>query len=321
MRTVLIAALAALATSAKLHAALYFAPLVLFYAWDRGFRSFALMTAVGAVLVLAPFALPLFSLADYVSWFEPVTAGKHNSWGVFLKVFRYSLFYFAPLIFPFLERKSLEPRDWVYVGAYAGCIVLAYFPASKPGAGMHYLLPFAPVAVDVALRYGAARFTRRAATIAAAALAVALLLVCMPIQQRFIEALHWDEARAIEVEIRQILADFKGRSLEMGVGETVVSYPKTFQKPILVTAGNPYSLDAAIMTETAYLKIPLPPATIERIRRCHTDAWLIPAGERPFTMIGYYAMPAFGQEFQEAFLAAYEKRRSYRIFDVWACKR
>lgn len=321
LRAVAIALCTGLAVGAKLHAALYFAPIVLFYVWERGFGTLALMAAVGAAVMLAPFALPLFSLNDYLSWFEPVAAGKQNSWGVFLKVFRYSLFYFAPLVFPLLERKTLQKRDWLYVGAYAGCLVLAYFPASKPGAGMHYLLPFAPVAVDIAIRYGAARFTRRAATAAAAILAVALLLICMPIQQRFIEALRWDDARAIESEIRQIMADFKGRSLEMGVGETVVSYPRTFQKTILVTAGNPYSLDAAIVTETAYLKIPLPPETIARVRACRTNAWLIPAGERPFAMVGYYAMPAFGQEFQDAFLAAYEKRRSYRTFDVWVCRR
>ncbi|MSO92761.1 MAG: hypothetical protein EXQ86_05085 [Rhodospirillales bacterium] len=321
LRALLIALCAALAAGAKLHAALYFAPIVLFYVWERGLGTLILMGAAGALLVLAPFALPPFSLVDYLSWFEPVAAGKQNSWGVFLKVFRYSLFYFAPLVFPLLDRKTLRARDWAYVGAYAGCLVLSFFPASKPGAGMHYLLPFAPIAVDIALRYGAAGFTKRMATAAAAILALALLAVSMPIQERFVRALHWDEARAVGGEIRQIMADFSGRTIEMGVGDTVVSYPRTFQKTILVTAGHPYSLDAAIVTETAYLKIPLPPETVARIRACRTDVWLIPAGERPFAMVGYYAMPAFGQEFQDAFLAAYEKRRSYRYFDAWACRR
>lgn len=324
-KSVLIALCAGVAAGAKLHAAIYFVPVALVHCQGRGLKTLALMGGVGLLAVLAPFALPQFSLPDYLSWF-PKVSGKEHNWNIFLKVFRYALFYLAPLAFFLAARRWTDAaqgrRESVYLASYVGCVGLSFVLASKPGAGIHYLYPFMPLAVDLIVRNARRPETsRRLAWAGWAAVAVALLAVAAPIEQRFLRALHWEESRAIGGELGRIMEAYPGRSIEMGVGERIESYPRTFLRPLLVTAGHPYSFDAAIVTETGALGIPLPDATIERIRSCRTDLWLVPKGERPFAMTGYYAIPVFGEDFRAAFLAAYEKTASYEVFDVWACRR
>jgi len=90
---------------------------------------------------------------------------------------------------------------------------------------------------------------------------------------------------------------------------------------MLLLAGNPYTLDAAVTIEWSKLNIAFPDSTLALIRGCSTDLWLIPKGERPFAMIGYYGNPVFEASFIAAFLASYAKDKSFEYFDVWACKR
>jgi hypothetical protein len=325
-KSALIALLAGVAAGAKLHAALYFVPVALAHAHGRGTKTLALMGGVGLLTVLAPFALPPFSLADYLTWF-PKVAGKEHNWNIFFKVLRYALFYMAPVL-PFaLARTWRGPvhgrRETVYLASFLACLGLTLLPASKPGAGIHYLYPFMPLAVDLVMRNARRLMTadRKLVVGAVGVLAAALFMVDTPIQQRFFRALHWEESRAIGGELRRIMAAYPGRTIEMGVGERVESYPKTFLRPLLVTAGHPYSFDAAIVTETVAMGIPLPRETVERVRACRTDLWLVPKGERPFAMTGYYATRVFDEEFRAAFVQAYEKAASFEVFDVWACRR
>ncbi|MFP6735183.1 MAG: hypothetical protein VB959_15245, partial [Rhodospirillales bacterium] len=56
------------------------------------------------------------------------------------------------------------------------------------------------------------------------------------------------------------------------------------------------------------------------VRGCNTDIWLIPKGESPFTMIGYYGARMLDTSFADAFLGSYTKAKSFEFFDAWVCK-
>jgi hypothetical protein len=47
---------------------------------------------------------------------------------------------------------------------------------------------------------------------------------------------------------------------------------------------------------------------------------LIPKGERPFAMVGYYGNPVFEPAFIDAFMSRYAKEKSFEYFDVWTCR-
>ncbi|MFQ5766097.1 MAG: hypothetical protein ACE5GT_14350, partial [Rhodospirillales bacterium] len=252
--------------------------------------------------------------------------GKETSVPLLAKVLRYALFYLTPTLFFAAALKwrdgGVGRAEHVSVGVFVLSLLAALVPASKPGAGWYYVFPFLAVSVDMIVRY-AAMAARRQAVVqgAVATVAAALLIVSVPVQKRFQRALHWEAAQGAVAEVEKIMAAFPGRTIQMGMGDTDARYERTFVKPLLVFAGHPYTLDTAIRVELSKLGVPLSEAAMRRIETCHTEIWLVPRGERPFTMIGYYGNPVFGERFKGAFHRHYEKLRSFQYFDAWACKR
>ena len=53
------------------------------------------------------------------------------------------------------------------------------------------------------------------------------------------------------------MTEYSGRSIEMGFGDNVKTYPRTYYRTLLVMAGHPYTLDAAPAMEMNMWKIPL----------------------------------------------------------------
>jgi hypothetical protein len=324
-RSLVIALCGGLAVGFKIHAGLYFVPVALYHCTGRGFKNFLFMSAVGVAVILVPFAAEQFSLSNYLAWF-PMQLGKTADPALLQKVFRYSIFYAAPILFFVAALKwpngDIDRPEKVYFSSFVFCLALLVVPATKPGAGWHHFFPLLAICIDMIVRYaGAVTGGKMIVQTAVAALAAALLIVSIPIQKRFARALHWHEARRITADLDAVMAAFPGKTIQMGTGETFTGYNRTFYKPLLVFAGHPYTLDVGIILEISANGVPLPEATITRINDCHTQIWLVPAGESPFAMTGYYGNPVFDERFRAAIGANYEKRKEFRYFDAWACAR
>ena len=138
-------------------------------------------------------------------------------------------------------------------------------------------------------------------------------------QKRFFRSLHWQTEAAIQAELEAIQAANLGSTIEMGVGENLAKYRNTFQRTRLVIAGHPYTFDVATQIEASKLGYPLSAATLDLIRACRSRIWLIPKGERPFTMQGYYGNTIFSDAFRAVFHETYVRRESRNYFDLWLC--
>ncbi len=323
-KSLLIGLCGGLAAGFKLHAGVYLLPVFLLHCWERSFMTFWLIAAVGAVALALPFAFDPFSLANFAAWF-PLVAAKNTEILLATKVFRYLLFYLAPVFF-FLAAirwsdRPLEKAETAYFGAFILSVLIVIVPAMKPGAGWYYFFPFLAITIDMIVRYSASIIRNRTVVLGGVGvLAAALLILSVPVQKRFQRALHWDEARQITAEIDQVMAAYPGATIQMGTGDSLVGYNKTLFKPLLVFAGHPYTLDVAVAMETTASGVALSDAVRTRIEGCHTQIWLVPTGESPFKMTGYYGNPVFDDSFKATFRRRYEKRKSFAYFDVWACR-
>ena len=132
--------------------------------------------------------------------------------------------------------------------------------------------------------------------------------------ERFYRALHWKDIEEIQSEIRTIMKENQGRTIEMGFGKNLATYPRTLSRTLLVFAGHPYSIDSAPAMETNKWNIPLPEETLSMLRHCKTDLWLIPVGEQPFTMIGYYGELAPGSGIRRCFQRRVWEGKILQIF-------
>ncbi len=325
-KSAVIAVAAALAVGMKIHAGVYFAPVVIFHCMNekRGLKTFAAMAVIGLSVVLLPFAFSVFSLSSFAEWIV-MHVKKESPVEFVFKFVRYGAIYAAPALFYFAARrwsgKRFASAEKIYFWVFAASLAAVLFPATKAGAGPHYFYPFLAVLVDqILIHAGRVKKHKLKVWGLAGVLAAVILIVGIPVQKRFFRALHWQQVTDIQTEIRAIMAAYPDRTIEMGIGQDVRIYPRTFNRTLLVLGGHPYTFDAAEAAEMNKWKVPLNDAVFSMLRGCNTDIWLIPKGEAPFTMIGYYGSPGVDEVFTETFNASYGKVKSFEFFDVWACR-
>lgn len=325
VKSLAIAVMAGIAVGMKLHAGAYFAPVVIYHCLNskRGLKTFAVMAVVGLSVVMLPFAFSVFSFANFLDWILALSE-KENPITSIPKFARHGFIYAMPVVFYLAAwrwpGKKIGHAEKAYFWVFVVSLALILVPATKAGAGTHYFFPFVAVLIDLILRnIGRVKIHRTIVWGMAGVLAATIFIVGVPVQKRFFRALHWQESAAVQAEIRTIMAAYPERTIEMGIGEDLKTYPRTFNRTLLVLGGHPYTVDHAPAMEITMLKIPLNDALLSMLRGCNTDIWLVPKGEKPFKMIGYYGTPTFGQAFSDTFNASYTKTKSFKFFDVWVC--
>jgi hypothetical protein len=130
------------------------------------------------------------------------------------------------------------------------------------------------------------------------------------------------QGRRMLQEIRDIetfVAEHPG-VVEMGYG---VDDPMTFERPVLVFRNNAYLLDAPAVGEHQLAGLGIPPATLDALRQCRVNYWLVPKGEAPFTSLNMYPavflQPVFPDEFRRVFHQTHTLIATTEYFDAWQC--
>lgn len=308
----------------KAFAPIYFLPFGLLMLFRDGVVA-CVLTVIFALIVAAfPFAFDTFKfehLADLLS----LMTSKPNSVDELIKVIRYSLYYIVPAVIftiPIYRHMNSKARQetMLLLAGFIAAILLVMYPAQKPGAGMYYWVPFAPIVADMLVRGLKASQEKQNFLWAAVVMALLVNVLAIPTEKRFWRSLDWQTATGVADEIELITKAHPTKSIEIGIGDNNESYRKTYQRTRLVFDGHPYSLDTSIVIETTAWGIDIKPETIALITTCATDLWLIPAGELPFDWIGYYGNDIYGPAFRAAFGSAYKRIEERTYFDVYACR-
>lgn len=312
----------------KVFAPIYFLPFGILMLFRDGIIACVLTVVVALLVTSFPFAFDTFRFGHLRDLLGLMTT-KPDSLDGLLKVLRYALYYFIPAVVSVMaivrSSASVERRDGLFLctGLFIA-MALVIYPAQKPGAGMYYLVPFAPVVADLMVRgLRASKASSYHGSFLWSALLITLLVnvLAIPTDKRFWRSLDWDTANGVAAEIDSVAKSYPDRSIEIGIGDNNDSYRKTYQRTRLVFEGHPYMLDTSIVIETTAWGIDIKPSTIALISSCATDLWLIPAGERPFDWIGYYGNDIYGPDFRAAFHDAYQRIEQRTHFDVYACRK
>ena len=324
-KSILIALVASLAVGMKLHAGIYFAPVVIFHCVNkkRGIKTFVIMALIGLIFTFLPFFFSIFPVADFWAWIF-YHINKDSPSQLAFRYFRYGLIYASAGLFYILASRWSEEghslAEKIYFGLFLTCLIITLFPATKVGAGTYYFYPFLAVLVDQILRHISQINKHKKKIWCLFSVLVGILLISsIPTQKRFFQALHWEQTSAVKAEISNIMTSYSGRTIEMGVGDNVKTYYRTFYRTLLVMEGHPYTIDAAPAMELNMWKVPITENLLAKILGCNTDIWLIPKDEVPFNMIGYYGAPTLDKSFKETFISSYKKINSFDYFDIWGC--
>ena len=305
---------------------LYALPLLVLLVRRDGWLGGGVSVVAGAVVALLPFALPNVSLSAFLAWVE-LSAGNGIRGAALRQNLDWAAFLLIPLIVAVVAAVRdgrADRREWPLGAALLAGVTGVVVAAAKPGAGPYHLLPFVPV-----IAFGVARAVGDAGSLPRQRLAAAALLGWL--------ATATVAAAAQQVSFFATLSESRGRdeagdvqafldrepSLAVQMADSRYDRP-TYARPLLTFRSGLYLLDTPAVQEHQLAGVAVPPATIEAIRACRAEAWLVPAGTEPFAGVNRYpamAMaPLYPDALRQAFHAAYARVGATTYFDVWRCR-
>ncbi len=317
----------------KIHAVLYFFPLLAMVYRDHGLKSALATVVLGVVAAAFPFEVVHgISLPDYVEVLKLATKHKILT-DSFLTMFAWAAMLALPCVIAaisFFQADSRAFKDWrdenrSVIWAFGIGVALIILVASKEGAGPHHLAPFAPIfsylfcrllAEHPASLSGGAE--GRLVESLVGGYLIAALLAIFSSQYTVVSIVrdHIPAADAAIAEIREIESRYPNKTIAMGF--SLEKYSSTFYRVNLVFDHNPYPVDAAALMDMEESGLHLPPATLEALLAGSTQLWLFPASQEPFSLLNFYSSrQLFSPEFQRIFFENYQKREHGKVFDIW----
>ncbi|MEN8005469.1 MAG: glycosyltransferase family 39 protein [Candidatus Krumholzibacteriota bacterium] len=322
------------AVNLKVHAALYFLPILPLAARRFGWRSlFPTMLGAGGVIA-APFVFhPQVSIVNYVAWLR--NAVGHglvaDSVAVTLQYTAYLLLPVAVLLLVSPVRASqLKQHAAVLLGLVAS-LALTLVLAAKPGAGLVHLLPLVPSTMYIAgMLLQEILEVRNWSPIspvpglrqcAVAAVVMTALLTGSVNAYRAVRLVDWQISQAPDLasDVQGIIEQFPDLSIGMACGGENASFRHTWLRPLLVFADNPLLVEPVSVMDCRLTGLKMPPETYRALEKGIVNLWLVPRGQRPFDKENWYAPhdPVFSNRFRQHFESLYSRAGHSRYFDLW----
>jgi len=331
----------------KITAIFYFLPLFILCIRGHGWRRAAWALAGAVLFALVPFFLPRISAAGYLNWLHQASRQPLSRTEV-PRELKLLVAVCAPLALLLWQsaRRSRNGlaiylgKNRVFLVTLGGCLTAVAISAAKIGAGPHHFMPFYPiVGYACADLYRAMKGTTMAQSVGSRWNLIPLLWFWLALGLATQLATGFSStvstlltsrpfAASVISDLREVMRTHPGKKIEMGYGQMNAQYKLTFFRPLLVFAGNPLTIDAVALGDMQLSGVEMPQSTLEYLRACRTQIWLIPKGDPPFAMVNIYslidprAFPArqlFGDDFRRIFFQQFHKQGSSQHFDIWEC--
>ncbi len=319
----LLGAAAGLALNLKVSGPLYLLPAFALVMSEKGWPTTISAAAIALVAGLWPFLLPSISLAHYVQYIE-LSARNGLVLAKLRQNLEWALLLAAPLAviaWSDLKARSGERLSRLFVLSLGIALVVVTVIAAKPGAGPYHLLPFVPVlayALVAAPRELWNRVWPRSILVAAIFTAV---IIAVPRQSTFVQTVSRRDLTLPIEDLRRFADAHPARRIAVGyAGTSRVSDAR----PEIVFRTGEYLLDAPAIQEHRLSGLDVPASTLDVIRSCQIEYWLVPQDAEPFAVPSAYfpngPRDVFSETFRQVFASSYQRTGSTRFFDVWECR-
>ena len=346
--TVLLAFACACSVDVKVTAPLYF--LVPFFILWRKHGNTALILTGGltACLALMPFISPAISLPHYLGWLHEATHHPLSKKLLEMNLFAGFLLVSLPclMVGRFYLSDPLRATNFLRRHYHLGLVFLVslggtVLTGSKLGSGRNHLNSTFIIAA-----YLAAAIWKETGTVTPSLAALssfvfttyAVFFIVPALTQlhdmRALCVLRRSHELKVAEDIQAILRTHPSRAVEMGYdddegGGDQLNELTSFRYQ-LVFAGNPLTVDAGAMFDMGLAGVKIPASTVDYVRACNTQVWLIPKGGVPFATLNGFAKQApehfkdspqlFDRPFRDAFSRRYRKTESSEFYDLWTCR-
>ena len=303
-----------LAVNFKVHAFVYFLPILVDLWWTGGWRALLRVAMFSGMTFFIPFLIPGISLHDYFVTVSEQVAGGTVSSSLMVKNTIYAVVILPLLVLPLIAHQH-QFRDKVYAWIVLATLGLLFYPASSQGAGPHHFLPLLPVLIEA----------RRRLEPEGIAAEFAPFLIVLTASFAMQGTLHnmaskrgWD---LVSEEALAVARHSPVQPIQIGYGESPKSYEiSELSKTVLAFNFYPVLLGGQILNELREIGIEGSTRWIPYLTECRIKRWLLPKGEKPFTTISYYdRSQLFSKEFRQAFFTRYKLVETTEHFDLWDC--
>jgi len=305
-----------LAVNFKVHAFLYFLP-ILWQLWTRrGCRAAPPVVVCSLATFFAPFLLPGISLHDYLAMMTQQIGSRTRHYELLVPVAAYCAALSLPVLLP-LCRRRVPSADRYFGIAVLASLALAAYPATFPGAGPYHLLPLLPLLVE-------ARHRLNPQGIGAEFSVFPLLFFAATTTSLTFTRTHDHQVwPAYADEALQLARQAPpGSVVDIGYGDNQRSYEiAQLAKTELSFNGFPRRIDAQILMELKKTEIDGARRWIPYLTQCQVGRWIMPRGEEPFAARSYFYdnVLLFDDAFRQAFAANYRPVADSEHFTVWEC--
>lgn len=320
-----------ISTNLKITAFLHFIPIYVLLLYRFGFLSIFISSSIALFTVALPYLIfAQISFTNYWTWLQQVRLKGINP-NQIPKNLLWMGFVGVPVAIVFLQSrftgffKQWLPKNFLYCMTLILGIVVNAIISSTRGALENNMLPFVPLLVYLAIEQS--QFVKPSKILtpislsAAIAFTLSISLAVYSTEVKFLDRMNTAPGHRAIADLNQFMAANPNRTIGMGYG--AVSYQLSTYRPQLVFNGNPYLLDSASLMEMQASGLNnTPERTLNALRTCQTEIWLIPKGKLPFQVYSYYPplQKLFSDEFRQTFAQHYEKQSSTKFYDAWACK-
>lgn len=312
--------LGGLSVNSKIHAGLYFAPILLFqlehYGWKQSLslRKCGGMLMGAAVGLVGPFLLPGISFPLFWYWALIVSKVPRS-----LNLLMECLTYAVPWLV-LLERVgfySRWPRTFICLVV---CVVITACFGSKVGAGPHHMMLYVPIFIlFTTFAWTQDRSRSKPYAVALATAVFLSFVLCGYEVQRFLshQFLQWSHQAEVRKDLERLVKNYPG-SRDVGYSDAE-NYWRSFFRPLVVAQSADYSFDFPAVTEMSGAGVRFPENTWKRLESCAVKTMILPKG-RPWQMTGYFGDELFSSRFQHAFLEHYRLVGSSENFQIFQCE-
>ncbi len=305
-----------LAVDLKVHAFLYFIPL-LADLWSRkGIWAPLIAVAVSLATFILPFLAPRISFEDYVGGLAQQIGNRGQTSSQLWPISTTLSLLLLPVVFSAVNQYH-RPRVKISAAATLLTALLLVYPATAAGCGAYHFLPLVPALAELYYRL------KPNGVIAELTPAAILVVACLGAGQTLREVAAGRGSDLVSTEALTLARQSNAQPVQIGYGDSLHSYLLSqLSRTALALNSYPAVIDAHVLMELREAGIDGSTRWVPDLAECRIRRWLLPRGERPFAVKSYYYDNGalFGERFRRAFFEHYKLVEHTKLFDLWDCK-
>ncbi len=313
--------------NAKVIALCYTIPLFLYYVQNRTRKKTLISITSSLIIAFLPFIFhSSFSFVNYLHWLSYATQHVFL-WSLFASSICLTIVLYYPFfVFYILNKNQIGKNSRNMFFCFLVSIFIMCLFSSKEGAGMSYIMVFAPIVATISLsilkEFRLKKLTYRPIKLYFISwiviLAVSISSRWNNLQKEFSNiAIH----EAVE-ELKQLDSKYYDHSKVMGVAGDR-TYALSFLRPMFFDSSHSSFIDTAALMDLRGAGLPFPKQITLAITNQKYDVIFTPKEEPPFSMLNYYSIQnkIFGETFPKTFKNNYSEVASERYYSVWMANR